>query len=66
MILPTLLALLHGDGPAMELAYFWAAVLLALTPVIIFGTIGGLVLRRIWKERRAANAERGMGNAELQ
>jgi hypothetical protein len=66
MILPTLLALLHGDAPAMELAYFWAAVLLALTPVIIFGTIGGLVLRRIWKERREANAERGMGNAELQ
>jgi len=63
MILPTLL---HGDAPAMELAYFWAAVLLALTPVIIFGTIGGLVLRRIWKERREANAERGMGNAELQ
>jgi len=66
MMLPTLLALLHGDAPAMELAYFWAAVLLALTPVIIFGTIGGLVLRRIWKERREANAERGMGNAELQ
>ena len=66
MILPTLLALLHGDAPAMELAYFWAAVLLALTPVIIFGTFGGLVLRRIWKERREANAERGMGNAELQ
>jgi|GEM_PF-2039359 len=66
MILPTLLALLHGDAPAMELAYFWAAVLLALTPVIIFGTIGGLVLRRIWKERREAHAERGMGNAELQ
>ena len=66
MILPTLLALLHGDARAMELAYFWAAVLLALTPVIIFGTIGGLVLRRIWKERREANAERGMGNAELQ
>jgi hypothetical protein len=65
MILPTLLALLHGDSRAMELAYFWAAVLLALTPVIIFGTIGGLVLRRIWKERQVTdevgtlNSERG-------
>jgi len=52
MMLSTLLALVHGDDPAMELAYFWAAVLLALTPVIIFGTIGVWVVRKIWKERR--------------
>ena len=51
MILAALL-LVHGDDPGMELLYFWAAVLLALTPVLIFGTIGGLVLRKIWKERR--------------
>ena len=58
----TLAALLvvHGDDPGMELLYFLAAVLLALTPVLIFGTIGGLVLRKIWKERREA-AERGAG-----
>jgi len=59
MILAALL-LVHGDDPGMELVYFWAAVLLALTPVLIFGTIGGLVLRKIWKEQRGArNAERG-------
>jgi hypothetical protein len=57
-----LMLLLHGDDPGMELVYFWAAVLLALTPVLIFGTIGALVLRKIWKERRedkVRNAERG-------
>ena len=59
MILAALL-LVHGDDPGMELLYFWAAVLLALTPVLIFGTIGGLVLRKIWRERREA-AERGAG-----
>jgi len=53
MILPAVLALLHGDDPAMELVYFWAAVLLALTPVLIFGGIGVWVARMIWKERRA-------------
>ena len=52
MMLPTLLLLLHGDEPAMELAYFWAAVLLALTPVVILGGIGVWVARMFWKERR--------------
>ena len=52
MMLPTLLLLLHGDDAAMELAYFWAAVLLALTPVVILGGIGVWVARMIWKERR--------------
>ena len=60
MILPTLLALPHGDDPAMNLVYFWAAVLLALTPVLIFGTIGVLVVRKAWREEREARkAERG-------
>jgi hypothetical protein len=64
-MIPVLMLLLHGDDPGMELVYFWAAVLLALTPVLIFGTIGALVLRQIWKERRETqevgtrNAERG-------
>src|SRR5207249_11508401 len=40
MILPTLLALAHGDDTGIQLLYFWAAVLLALTPLLIFGTIG--------------------------
>ncbi len=51
MILAALLRV-HGDDPGMELLYFWAAVLLALTPLLIFGTIGVLVLKKIWKERR--------------
>ena len=51
MTLATLL-LVHGDDGHLDPVYFWAAVLIALTPVIIFGTIGGLVLRKIWKERR--------------
>ena len=58
MIVSALLTLLHGDDPTMELVYFWAAVLLALTPVLIFGTIGALVLRKMWRERGAGNGER--------
>ena len=60
-----LILLLHGDDPAMELLYFWAAVLLALTPVIIFGGIGVWLGRKMWKDRHQAeqvgtrNAERG-------
>jgi len=66
MTLAALLVLPHGmDDPAMDLVYFWAAVLIALTPVLIFGGLGVWIARKIWKERREANAERGMGNAEL-
>ncbi len=54
MILPTLLALAHGDDTGIQLLYFWAAVLLALTPLLIFGTIGVWVARMIWKARRPA------------
>ena len=60
-MIPVLLALLHGDDSRMELVYFWAAVILALTPVLIFGTIGVLVLRKIWKERRHTG-EQGAGS----
>jgi len=65
MIQPALLALVHPDDTGMQLLYFWAAVLLALTPILIFGTIGVWVARMIWKERReeqARNAEFGMRN----
>ncbi len=58
MIIPAVLVLLHGDDSALELVYFWAAVLLALTPVIIFGTIGVLVVKKILREQRGTrNAE---------
>jgi hypothetical protein len=65
MSLPLLLVILHGDDPRMDLLYFWAAVLLALTPMIIFGGIGVWLARKIWRERRedkVRNAEFGMRN----
>lgn len=34
-----------GDSQRMEHAYFWSGVALALVPVLIFGTIGVLVVR---------------------
>jgi hypothetical protein len=51
-----------GDDPHMDLVYFWAAVLLALTPVLIFGGLGVWVLRKIWREHRAARAP-GVGGS---
>ena len=54
----------HGD---LDLVYFWAAILIALTPVLIFGGIGVWLVRKFWKERREAqvrSAEFGMRNAE--
>ena len=60
MTLATLVLLLHGDNPRLELVYFWAAVLLALTPVLIFGGLGVWVARKIWQEQRGTrNAGRG-------
>jgi len=61
MILPALVALLHADDTGMQLLYFWAAVLLALTPMLIFGGIGVWVARMIWKERQASR-EQGAGS----
>lgn len=54
---PVLLLLLHGDGPAMELSYFWAAVLLALTPVLILGGMGVWLARKMLNERRKGGEE---------
>ena len=61
MTLPTLLLFVHGDDPRMELLYFWAAVLLALTPVLIFGGIGVWLGRKIWRERHGTG-EQGAGS----
>ena len=59
---PVLLLLLHDD-PAMELSYFWAAVLLALTPVLILGGIGVWLARKLLKERReVGEREAGSGS----
>lgn len=51
MTAPLLTLLLHGDDARMQVLYFWAAVLLALTPVLIFGGLGVWVVRKIWRER---------------
>jgi len=60
MILPALLAPVHADDTGMQLLYFWAAVLLAITPMLIFGTIGVWAVRKAWREERGArNAEGG-------
>ena len=63
MILPVVLALLHADDSGMQLLYFWAAVLLALTPMIIFGGLGVWVARKIWKERHGSG-EQGAGSGD--
>ncbi len=52
MTLATLLLLHGGDDPHLELLYFWAAVILALTPVLIFGGLGVWIVRKVIKERR--------------
>jgi len=65
MTLATLLLLHGGDDPQMELLYFWAAVILALTPVLIFGGLGVWIVRKMIKERREEqmrNEEFGMRN----
>ena len=55
--------LLHGDDPGLDLVYFWAAVLLALTPVLILGGIGVWLARKMWQERRETrNSEVGTRN----
>jgi len=64
MTLATLL--LHGDDAKLELLYFVASVLLAFTPVVVFGAIGVLAVRSVWRERKSAEeAQRsGMRNSE--
>ena len=59
MILPALLAPVHADDTGMQLLYFWAAVLLAITPMLIFGTIGVWAVRKAWREERGARNKEG-------
>ena len=60
MTLAALLLQHGGDDQRMELVYFWAAVMLALTPVLIFGGLGVWIVRKFWQEQRGArNAEGG-------
>ena len=50
----------HGDDVRMENVYFWSAVLIALTPIIVFGGVGVWLFRKYWKERHTG--DRGAGN----
>ena len=55
---------IHGDDVRMENVYFWSAVLIALTPIIVFGGVGVWLFRKYWKERHTGtrNAEVGTRN----
>jgi hypothetical protein len=55
------LQLIHGDDKWMALIYFWSAVLMALTPVIIFGGIAAWIARKYLRERKLREEERGAG-----
>ena len=59
------LLLLHGDDIRMENIYFWSAVLIALTPIIVFGGVAVWLFRKYWHERHTdetRNAESGTRN----
>ncbi len=56
------LFLLHGDDIRMENIYFWSAVLIALTPVIVFGGVGVWLFRKYWRERHTREPGAGSGD----
>ena len=59
------LLLIHGDDVRMENVYFWSAVLIALTPILVFGGVGVWLFRKYWRERHTnetPNAEAGTRN----
>jgi len=47
-----------GDSQRLEHAYFWTGVSLAFVPILIFGTIGFLVVRS-YRRRKAATPPPG-------
>jgi len=53
-------SLLHG-GDGMDAVYFWSAILIVLTPVLVFGGIGIWLWRMYLGERATRKAERGTG-----
>jgi phosphatidylserine synthase len=59
----SLALLAHGDEARLDLVYFWAAVLIAITPVLIFGTIGAWVLRAIWRAHHAPHGSEAPSDA---
>jgi lipopolysaccharide export LptBFGC system permease protein LptF len=60
--LAALLLVFHGDDAHLAKVYFWSAVLIALTPVLIFSTIAVWLWRMYRKEKAMRNAEVGMRN----
>jgi len=53
---------LHGDDVRMENVYFWSAVLIALTPIIVFGGVGVWLFRKYWRERHTREPDAGSGD----
>ena len=51
-------ALAAAGDDRMELAYFWASILLVLLPTGVFGTIGFYVARAAYRHHRAEQAAR--------
>ena len=43
-----------GPSDSLEHAYFWVAIMIAITPIIVFGTIGYLVTRGYFRAQREA------------
>ena len=56
------LLLIHGDDVRMENVYFWSAVLIALTPIIVFGGVGVWLVRKYWRERHTRGPDAGSGD----
>ncbi|HUL50534.1 MAG TPA: hypothetical protein VLT79_11015 [Gemmatimonadales bacterium] len=43
-----------GPSDSLEHAYFWVAIMIAITPVVVFGYIGYLVTRGYFRAQREA------------
>ena len=49
--LDALRLLLQHDSPHIEHVYFWSAILIVLTPALVFGGIGVWLWRKYREER---------------
>jgi lipopolysaccharide export LptBFGC system permease protein LptF len=51
-LLGALALLLQHDDPHLEHVYFWSAILIVLTPAVVFGGIG-VWLYKLWRRERS-------------
>ena len=51
-LLGALVLLLQHDDPHLEHVYFWSAILIVLTPAVVFGGIG-VWLYKQWRRERS-------------